>query len=82
MNKKAIKWIIGSLALAVIVPTVAFMLVQERAIDKIDMISDQQEVGATEAPDDVKDAVEQFKNGTMTEEQLRDRGIEVIELPN
>ncbi|QOS99253.1 hypothetical protein JNUCC42_00070 [Brevibacterium sp. JNUCC-42] len=28
MNKKALKWIIGSLALAIIVPAAAFMLIQ------------------------------------------------------
>ncbi|TPG74784.1 hypothetical protein EEL32_24735 [Brevibacillus laterosporus] len=36
MNKKELKWIIGSLALAIIVPAAAFMLIQELAVDKHD----------------------------------------------
>ncbi|QOS98932.1 hypothetical protein JNUCC42_21370 [Brevibacterium sp. JNUCC-42] len=36
MNKKPLKLIIGSLALAIIVPAAAFMLIQERADDKHD----------------------------------------------
>ncbi|QOS99865.1 hypothetical protein JNUCC42_03615 [Brevibacterium sp. JNUCC-42] len=36
INKKALKWIIGSLVLAIIVPAVAFMLIQELAVDKHD----------------------------------------------
>ncbi|QOS97806.1 hypothetical protein JNUCC42_14735 [Brevibacterium sp. JNUCC-42] len=36
MNKKPLKLIIGSLALAIIVPAAAFMLIQELAVDKHD----------------------------------------------
>ncbi|QDX92697.1 hypothetical protein EEL32_22780 [Brevibacillus laterosporus] len=78
MNKKALKWIIGSLALAVIVPTVAFMLIQELSFDKHDVNSfeqeEMQEVQLDEATKKELDGLrEQVENGTLTQEEVMDK---------
>ncbi|QOS97910.1 hypothetical protein JNUCC42_15325 [Brevibacterium sp. JNUCC-42] len=75
MNKKALKWIIGSLALAVIVPTVAFMLIQE---DKPDVnVFQQQEMQEVQIDEETKKELdglrEQVENGTLTQEEVFDQ---------
>ncbi|QOS97503.1 hypothetical protein JNUCC42_12935 [Brevibacterium sp. JNUCC-42] len=78
MNKKALKWIIGSLALAVIVPTVAYMLIQELAVDKLDgnvfEQEEMQEVQMDEATKKELDGLrEQVENGTLTQEEVMEK---------
>ncbi|QOS98924.1 hypothetical protein JNUCC42_21325 [Brevibacterium sp. JNUCC-42] len=82
MNKKVLKWIIGSLALVVIVPAVVFMLTQD--IEKIEY---QEEAETNQkpvkmSPDEyqrVGDIIDQFERGLITEEQLEDMGLKVPE---
>ncbi|RAP29223.1 hypothetical protein C2W64_04170 [Brevibacillus laterosporus] len=78
MNKKKLKWIIGSLALAVILPTVSYMLIQGLAVDKLDgnvfEQEEMQEIQMDEATKKELDGLrEQVENGTLAQEEVMDK---------
>ncbi|WP_232699485.1 DUF4175 domain-containing protein [Brevibacillus daliensis] len=84
MNKKAFKWIIGALAVAIFVPTVVFMLAQEHKKLGVNGIDQQepQEIQMDEATKKELDAMmEQMENGTITQEELLEQlGVEGFDM--
>ncbi|QOS99264.1 hypothetical protein JNUCC42_00160 [Brevibacterium sp. JNUCC-42] len=92
MNNKVLKWIIGSLVVAVIVLTVAFMLIQpdgKNVSERTDVGGDGGCVGMNANGEMVKcepnpemdELFEQHKNGILTEEKfmerMKEKGVEI-----
>ncbi|QOS99274.1 hypothetical protein JNUCC42_00215 [Brevibacterium sp. JNUCC-42] len=86
MNNKVLKWIIGSLVVAVIVPTVAFMLIQPDGKNVSEQTNDlvggdggcvgmnaNGEMVKCEPNPEIDELAEQMKNGILTEEQFMER---------
>ncbi|QOS97809.1 hypothetical protein JNUCC42_14750 [Brevibacterium sp. JNUCC-42] len=89
MNKKPLKWIIGALALAIIVPAAAFMLIQERAVDKHD---NKREAGFkqtfemgedTRSPEEIAEAEQRYnemKSQGLIQETVNPDGSMSVEI--